>query len=102
MKIAAASHHLIEMLAFFVPLDPKGVFLRIAKSVRSARLGGYQHESLGAKQVVLIAERYIAEYRALFREDVCRRALVEMLDTFVDAGWPSARKLVYRLDEIFR
>jgi hypothetical protein len=99
---AAASHHLIETLAFFVPEDPSGVFLRIAESLRSATAGGYQFESLGAKEVVAIVERYIAEYRSLFQDDALRHALMEMLDTFVEAGWPSARRLVYRLDEIFR
>ncbi|MBZ0232825.1 MAG: ATP-binding protein [Deltaproteobacteria bacterium] len=102
VKIAAASHHLIETLEFFVAEDPQGVFLRIAKSVKSATEDGYQHEGLGAQQVVAIVERYIAEYRSLFREEIFRRALLDMLDIFVEAGWPSARKLVYKLDEIYR
>jgi hypothetical protein len=102
VKIAAASQHLIATLAFFAAEDPRGIFLRVAKSVRSAQFGGYQHESLGAREIVTLVERYIAEYRTVFREEALRRALMEMLDTFVAAGWPSARKLVYRLDEIFR
>jgi hypothetical protein len=52
---------------------------------------------------VKLVERYLAEHRALFREDAaCRQALLEMLDIFVKAGWPAARQLTYRLDEVFR
>jgi hypothetical protein len=29
-------------------------------------------------------------------------ALRELLDVFIDAGWPQAHRLVYSLDEIFR
>lgn len=31
-----------------------------------------------------------------------REELIDILETFVEAGWPSARRLSYRLEEIFR
>ncbi len=96
-------HHLLQTLEAFIPLDPPGVFLRIGRVVRSGQQGGYQHESLGVDLVVRLVERYLAEYRVLFREDEeCRRTLLEVLDIFVQVGWPSARRLTYGLDEIFR
>jgi len=53
--------------------------------------------------VVGLVRRYLAEYRHLFREDPeCRAALIELLDTFIQAGWPEAQRLTYNLDEIFR
>ena len=53
--------------------------------------------------VVEIVEQYLAEYRPLLREDTkCRQALIEVLDLFVQAGWPSARRITYRLEDIFR
>jgi hypothetical protein len=58
---------------------------------------------LAADLVVKLVEQYLAEYRALLREDAeCRRTLIEILDVFVQAGWPTARRLTYRLEEIFR
>jgi hypothetical protein len=51
--------------------------------------------------VVRIVERYLADYPDLLREpDDCQRLLIEILDAFVD--WPEARKLAYRLGEVFR
>ena len=103
VKYASIVHHLLQTLEFFIPLDPKGVFLRIGKVVHASREGGYQYESLGADLLVRIVERYLAEYRALLQQDnSCRRTLIDVLDVFVQAGWPSARGLTYRLEEIFR
>ncbi len=96
-------HHLIEMLADFVPFDPKRVFLQIAKLVESGKKWGYQYESMAAGEITNIVERYIAEYRTLLQEDAeCRVALRKVLDSFIEAGWPAAQRLSYRLDEIFR
>ena len=63
----------------------------------------YQFEGLAADLIVRIVERYLAEYRSLLVENIeCRTALRESLDVFVQAGWPAARRLSYRLDDIFR
>jgi len=94
-------HHLLETLEFLLEVDPKEVFLLIANVVRSGKAGGYQYEQLGADLIVGLVERYLAEYRHILREDKqCREGLREILDTFVQ--WPNARRLTYRLDEIFR
>ncbi len=96
-------HHLLKTLEFLVPVDPAGVFLRIGHVVRAGQTGGYQYESLAVDLIVGLVERYLAEYRAVFREnEECQRTLLEILDMFVKVGWPSARRLTYRLQEIFR
>ena len=103
VKYASIVHHLLQTLEFFIPLNPKDIFLRIGKVVLAGQEGGYQYESLGADLLVRIVERYLAEYRALLQQDdSCRRTLIHVLDVFVQAGWPSARRLTYRLEEIFR
>jgi hypothetical protein len=53
--------------------------------------------------LVKVTEVYLAEYRLLLQQDLqCREELIDILATFVSAGWPSARRLSYRLEEIFR
>lgn len=99
----SVAHHLLESLEYFIPVDPRGVFLRIHRVVLTAQQAGYQHESLAADLIVQLIERYLAEHRSLLQQDKdCRRALIEVLDVFVKAGWPNARRLAYRLEEIFR
>jgi hypothetical protein len=101
--LPGVTHRLLETLQSFVPLDPRGVFLCIGRVVRAGQQGGYQYESLAADLIVRLVERYLAEYRSLLREDAeCWQTLIEILDVFVQAGWPTARRLTYRLEEIFR
>jgi len=103
IALPSITHHLVKTLKYFIPSNPSEVFLRIHRAVLAGQQGGYQYESMASEIIVQLVERYLAEYRALLQEDAdCRRALVEVLDVFVKAGWPSARKLVYRLEEIFR
>lgn len=91
------------MLEAFIPIDPRRVFLQVSTLVKSGKSGRYQYESMAAEHIVRIVERYLAEYRPLLQEDAeCRVALRTTLDSFVEAGWPAAQQLSYRLDEIFR
>jgi hypothetical protein len=100
---ARTVHHLIEMLQTFIPFNPRRVFLQVATLVEIGKNGSYQYESMAVPHIVAIVERYIAEYSSLLQEDEsCRIALRKTLDIFVEAGWPAAQKLSYKLDEIFR
>jgi hypothetical protein len=97
------THHLLQMLEYLVAFDPEEVFLLVGRVVRSGRQGGYQYEPMAADLVVRLVERFIAEFRHILQEnEECRRTLIEILDTFVEAGWPSARRLTYRMEDIFR
>jgi hypothetical protein len=97
------THHLLETLEYFVPYSPEEVFLLVGRVVRNGRQGGYEYESMAVELIVRLVERFIAEFRHILQEkEECRRTLIEILDTFVEAGWPSARRLTYRMDEIFR
>ncbi len=104
IDLPSVTHHLIETLEFFIPVDPRGVFLRIDRAVaRGGRQGGYQLESLAVDVVVRLVTRYLADHRELLHRDAdCRRGLQRILDIFVAAGWPEARRLTYQLDDIFR
>jgi hypothetical protein len=84
-----------------VPADPAAAFLRIVKVVRAGRYG-YQYEALAVNLIVRLVERYLAGYRLALRENKeSRRALIDLLDIFVEVGWPHARKLTYHLQDVF-
>jgi hypothetical protein len=101
--IPSVAHHLIETLQSFIPFEPTEVFHAIAKVIRSAQGWGYQYESMAVDLLVKITENYLAEYPQRIQEDLrAREELVDILEVFVDAGWPAARRLSYRLEEIFR
>jgi len=101
--LPSIAHHLVQTLKSFVEFDPARVFHRIAAVVESSRRFGYQFESMAVDLLVEIAELYLAQYPALLQDDVqCRKELMAMLETFVTAGWPSALRLIYRLEEMYR
>jgi hypothetical protein len=103
MAIPSVAHHLIETLESFISFAPADVFHEIANVVKSAKNWGYQYESLAVDLLVKVTERYLAEERMTLLQDVrCREELIDILEAFVIAGWPSARRLSYRLEEIFR
>jgi hypothetical protein len=103
VAIPSAAHHLVETLQSFIAFQPIEVFHAIAAVVRSAKSWGYQYESLAVDLLVKVTESYIAEYRMELQNDrQSREELIDILETFVEAGWPSARRLSYRLEEIFR
>ena len=101
--LPSLSHHLLQALEVLVPVDPRGVFRRIARVVHGGRKGGYQFDSLAEGVIVRLVDRYLADHRDLFRHDEeAREHLVRVLDTFVQAGSEGARRLSYGLDGIFR
>ncbi len=97
------AHAVNETLAFFVPLDPAGVLLLIAQSVKASAANNYQYDPLAEDLIVKTVERYLAEFRPLLRgRPECHVALMEILDIFVRVGWPQAHQLTYRLGDIYR
>jgi hypothetical protein len=49
---------------------------------------------------VIIVGVYLADHRDIFSEPERREKLIACLDFFVEAGWPAARRLLYRLPEL--
>jgi hypothetical protein len=96
-------HHLIELFEFLIPADPPQMFDLVAHALLGAgQVHGYQFESLGADRVVEIVGRFLADNRVIFEDDSRRKKLIECLDVFIEAGWPSARRLLYRLPELLQ
>lgn len=96
-------YYMLQLLDFLAPGDPTIVFdLTSHALLQGGKLHDYQSESLGADQFVKMIGRTIADHRELFDDPARRLALVEVLEAFVDAGWPAARRLLYRLPEALR
>ena len=97
----------MQTLHHLLPFDPRETFLLAARSLRGASAGRMQHEQLAVPVVVKLIQRMLADHRHIFRspvghENECLTALLDVLDLFVEAGWPEARQLTNRLEEIYR
>lgn len=101
LGVVHAVHHLVEFLESYIDVAPEQVFIRLGRIIVAAEQGGYHLESMAADLVVKIIERYLAQFRQIFHtSDECRQLIVRILDIFV--GWPQARRLAYRLEELYR
>ena len=102
------AHQMVQTLHHLVPCSPSKVFLLATESIRnSASQGRFQYESLAVGDVVKLIQRVLADYRDIFHgetgeESECLKALLAVLDLFVEAGWAEARQLTHRLEEIYR
>jgi hypothetical protein len=96
-------HYLMDLLEYLMDADPEAVFDLAARALIGAgHRQGYHFESLGADQVVKLFGRFLADHRGLFDRQARRQTLVKCLDAFIEAGWPSARRLLYRLPELLQ
>jgi hypothetical protein len=101
------AHQLVEALHHLLPCAPREVFLTGTNAIISSSTVGFQHESLAVGDVVKLIQRALADHRDIFQsikgeESECLAALLKVLDLFVEAGWPEARQLTHRLEEIYR
>ena len=101
------AHHVVQTLQHLLPCAPSEVFLTAARAITSSSIAGYQNESLAVGDVVGLIQRALADHRDIFqstdgKESDCLAALLRVLDLFVEAGWPEARQLTHRLEEIYR
>ena len=101
--VPAIAHHVLQTLATYIEIDPRGILVRVGGVLDAGREWGYQAEGLAEGEFVQLVERYLASHRDLLLGDrESRRILVGAIESFVEAGWPSARKLLYGLDDMFR
>ena len=43
---------------------------------------------------------FLADHREIFENEERRTALIECLEIFMEAGWPAAQRLLYRLPDL--
>ncbi len=101
------AHQVVETLHHLLPCAPRDVFLIATSAITSSSAAGYQHESIAVGDVVKLIQRALADHREIFKsvdsnESECLVSLLKVLDLFVEAGWPEARQLTHRLEEIYR
>jgi hypothetical protein len=86
----------------FIPTDPETIFLRIGAILRASKAWGYQYEQLGFDLVLRIFTTYLAEYPEILQSNPeCLKIMRETLELFINVGWAAARRLSYRLDDLF-
>lgn len=96
-------YQLLQLVEILAPQAPERAFDLTARAIRGGGArGGYQYEPLGAELMVGLISSFLADSKEIFGVNERRQALVDCLEIFMEAGWPSARKLLYRLPELLQ
>lgn len=96
-------YELVKILNFLLPGNPALCFDLFSHALTtSGQKHGFQGESLGVDMLVTIVSRCLADYDHIFDDRKRREKLVVILDIFIEAGWPNALRLLYRLPDSLR
>ncbi|MFT9366034.1 MAG: hypothetical protein ABF572_10855 [Gluconobacter sp.] len=96
------SHCLLQLVERLLNVDPVNAFDLTVSVMRSGGQSGYQNEPLGVSLLVKLIGVFLADHKEIFEDAGRRVALVDCLETFLEAGWPAAHRLLYRLPELIQ
>ena len=99
---ARTAHYLMQLLNGVLPYGPSGVIALADELCKASAAYGYTLDSLAIQEVVKLVETCLADYKEILQHEQDVAHLVSLLNIFVEAGWPEAIQLVFRLEEIFR
>lgn len=94
------TYYLLQLVERLVDVDAGAAFDLAASTLQASRRSGYQNESLGVDLLVRLIGVFLADHKEIFEDSTRRAALVDCLEIFLEAGWPAARRLLYRLPEL--
>lgn len=96
-------YELLQLLEFLLPAEPSTCFDLVANAMtEGGRKQGYHLDLLGVDIFVRIIGRCLADHDYIFQDEARRNRLIACLDLFIEAGWPNALRLLYRLPEALR
>jgi hypothetical protein len=95
-------YSLLQLLERLIDVDPGLVFDLAANALRAGKRSGYQNESMGIDLLVRMVGTFLADHKEIFELAGRRARLVDSLEIFMEAGWPAARRLLYRLPELMQ
>ena len=96
-------HYLLQLCELVLPVNPPRALDLTMHAIRfGGKHAGYQFEPLGVALLVKLVGQFLADHNELFEDEDQRNALIECLEIFMDAGWPEAQRLLYRLPEMIQ
>lgn len=99
---SSGAYNLMKLFVSILDYDPEQILQWASKTCEAAAHLGYQYDSMAIGETVRLVELVLADHHELLRKSDNARAVSEMLDIFVQAGWAAAVQLVMRLDEALR
>lgn len=96
------TYYLLQIVERLVDVNAGAAFDLAANTLQASRRSDYQNEYLGMELLVRLVGVFLADHKEIFECPTRRAALVDCLEIFLEAGWPAARRLLYRLPELIQ
>lgn len=96
------TYYLLQLVERLVDVDAGTAFDLAVSTLQAGRRLSYQNEPLGLGLLVRLTGVFLADHKEIFENQTRRAALVDCLEMFLDAGWPAAQRLLYRLPELIQ
>jgi len=96
----AVTRTIVETCIALVDHRPDETLKLVANAVTGDET--FSRELIGLDRIVTLAQRYLADYRGLLRDDeACLTALRQLLEVSILTGWDQAIDLTEELDDLF-
>ena len=96
------TYYLLQLVERLADVNAGAAFDLAASTLQASRRSDYQNEYLGMELLVRLVGVFLADHKEIFECPNRRAALVDCLEIFLEAGWPAARRLLYRLPELIQ
>ena len=103
IPFASTAYNVLQTLSGAVEVDPRDVLLLACHTLKRGIDAGLAVDPLAEDHVRNFIMRYVFEHRGLLESDRgCLAAVMNVVDSFVTAGWPKWQDVVRALDSIYR
>ncbi|MET4009715.1 hypothetical protein ACVKXK_004792 [Pseudomonas sp. PvP101] len=96
------TYYLLQLVERLIKVDAGTAFDLAVSILQSSTRSGYQNDTLGVDLLVKLVGVFLADHKEVFENPARRNALIDCLEIFMNAGWPAARRLLYRLPEFIQ
>lgn len=96
------TYYLLQLVERLIDVDAGAAFDLAVSILQSSTRSGYQNDTLGVDLLVKLVGVFLADHKGIFEDLARRSALIDCLEIFMNAGWPAARRLLYRLPEFIQ
>lgn len=98
--LAHTAHYFMEILNGVISYDARDI-LTMANQITKYSVD-YRFDSLSIREVVSLTEKLLVDHKNLFLQPDALNELIDLLDIYINSGWPDALELLWKLDDIFK
>ncbi|WP_066835551.1 hypothetical protein [Rufibacter ruber] len=102
LVLAHTAHYFIEIMGSVLYADTEYALDTTSQVTRMSVATGYTFDRQSILEAVKLTEALLADHKDLLSKPEPFGQLLDLLNIYVESGWPEALDLLWRLDDVFR